>query len=298
MGGKNRPPTGTNPRILIIVNYLSVDGRYIKINLLRQVPNIPLCDNCNSSLKDIYPNDDGNYQCPSCRIETPHLHNSGFCNNDSLVNTRQNNYADRLTFLKATIRYKGEQQAVFIEDFEQKLDIYFDVNNCLPSGAEIRKLQLTGKIKGRKQRGPQTNRTIMYEALSEINPDNYGDINLICHNYWGWELPNIPSHIEDILINHYDRSQIIYEQLKGDRRSSLGADYRLFRQLWHIGFPCHPNDFKIVTTDSIISYYEDVWEKICFQIGDELGWKKFISIHVLVLYDYKTLDPPRSFITK
>jgi hypothetical protein len=69
----------------------------------------------------------------------------------------------------------------------------------------------------------------------------------------------------------------------------MDSEYRAFRELWHIGYPCHPLDFNIVRTTDFINYYEDIWEKIVNSVGRQLKWKKFIKIDILYNMDYETL---------
>ncbi len=151
-----------------------------------------------------------------------------------------------------------------------------------------------GNIPGRRRRGKETSRDLMSHALSAIGlSDNYEDLSLICHTYWGWELPTLTTEQEDLLMDDYDKVQVVFEQIKEERKSSMAVEYRVFRQLWHRGFPCHPHDFKIVTTEEIVDYYEEKFKKICSIIVEELGWLPFVSIYALTAYNYDTLQPPR-----
>lgn len=291
--GKNSTSTGVDTeRLRIIMGYLEIARKYIDINLIHVERSSQQCLICRSSLKGIYPNNSDMIQCPSCQVETHYLQPSPQ-DNYAANNASKSNYKDRETFIKAIHRYEGKQKTKFPDILMDTLDIYFR-SKGYPSRDIAVELKLIGTIEGRRRK-KGTSREIMLKALRETSySTHYEDCSLLCHLTWGSELPDL-TMIRDRVLRDYDLSQQIFNRVKGNRKSSLGADYRLFRHLWHLGFPCHPADFKIVTTPAIIKYYEEVWEKVCLEIGNELGWKQFARIEVLEKMDVDTLKISDNF---
>lgn len=260
--------TNKNLRHLVISKYLEIARDYIQINVIREFPAETKCKGCDSSINNIIIDESGLQYCPVCRIETEIIAQTPFYRDTNRVNTSlRNNYEDRDNFSKAIKRYQGKQPNRLPHSLPSILDDYF-TSYGLPTGEEVKKLPLDS----RGRRG-KTNKEMMYKALYDTGyASYYEDVNLICHLYWGWSLPDI-SHLEDAIIEDYDRSQRVYEFIKKDRKSCLNTQYRLFRHLQLRGYDCHLDDFKIVKTREILEYHEDTWKKIC----EHLNWT-FIEI--------------------
>src|SRR5581483_7244727 len=97
--------------------------------------------------------------------------------------------------------------------------------------------------RGRKA---NTNLVMMWKALHDINYSQlYEDAMLICHLYWGWILPDL-SHIEEVILSDYDKTQKVYKSLDKLRSSSLGTQFRLFKHIQLRTNDCDIEDFKIV----------------------------------------------------
>jgi hypothetical protein len=99
---------------------------------------------------------------------------------------------------------------------------------------EIKKLRLH-----QKEKRNTTSRQLMFEALGETNNSAYyDDINLIMHNYWGWDLPDI-GDLEEQIMEDYVNTQQIYNGIPNkDRNASLNIQFRLFVHLKALGYPC------------------------------------------------------------
>ena len=145
-----------------------------------------------------------------------------------------------------------------------KIDIH---NTGCPkyiSSKQIRQMKLSsdGEKKG-------TSRNLMYKALKDTGNSNYYDhIDIILYEMWGWKLYDF-SHLEDAIMDDYDKSQRVYETLPKDRKSSMNSQFRLYKHLKRLGFPCKSKDFRIPTTHDILEFHENIWSKIC----DHIGWK-------------------------
>jgi hypothetical protein len=289
---KIRKSDTPDERLQLILRYLEIARRYIDINLTRLIEDEEICSHCSMSIKGVYPDLNGVLRCPHCGVDGLPLFNE-IIQSDSSNSGGKSGYDDIETFDKAIECYIGGQKVEFSPELIEQLDRYFEQAGD-PIGEEVREMPLIGDIKGRRRRG-RTSRAMMVNALQSTgNTNYYKDSFLLSRHYWGWENPDI-SKVRNVITADYKVVQIVYNELKGDRKSSLGAGYRLFRHLWHIGFPCHPSEFGIVLTEDIIKFYEETWEAICNRVGKKLGWKPFKSIHVLIMMDPYTLRMPKTF---
>ena len=257
-------------RIILIERYLEIASRYISLSIYKK--NVNCCINCKSDLSLAVIGDDGIIVCSVCDVETVTVTQGINYDDDNSHSYKLANggYEDRSNFIKALTKYQGKQPNNFPSNLFDKLDDYFSSIN-LPIGSEISELPLNNTPKSSIKTRGKTSRNIMIKALSDIEGGNsyYEDINLLCKIYWGWILPDI-SELEPQILADYDASQEVFDRIKGDRKSCLNIQYRLWRHLSKIGHPCLPTDFKLIKTPAIINFYENTWETIC----NELGWNK------------------------
>lgn len=247
-------------RLKIIEEYLKIASNYYDLDIIREIDSVARCV-CGAEYEESEADLSGLQTCvcgclKEIMIKTPFYKDGSRVNNPS-----SNNYEDEANFYKAFLRFQGKQPIKLPEDLFTNLDDYFR-RLKLPIGEEIRKM----KLKRNGRRGP-TDKEMMYTALADRGYANhYEDINLICHVYWGWELPDI-SDLENAIMEDYRQSQKVYESLPKDRHSSLNSQYRLYRHLQRLGYPCKEIDFKMIKTPNIVDDYEEFWEKICTALG-------------------------------
>ncbi len=253
-------------RQTIIARYLDVARQYIEIDITQDIQHTNSCPGCGASIDDLVLDETGLVPgyCSNCGMERSMVSQSSCYQNQSRANTSsRNNYEDRDNFFKAMKRYQGKQPNKIPPEIYRQLDKYF-ADYGLPDAEEIKKRPLD-----RNGRREGTNRDMLFKALFDIGRSSYyEDVNLIGNTYWGWELPDI-SHLEDAIMDDYDASQRVFERTKTERKSCLNSQYRLFRHLRKLNYPCSEADFKIVTTREILEYHENMWKIMC----DELGWK-------------------------
>lgn len=256
----------------LISKYIKITNKYIKLDIVKTDILGNKCRGCDGSLSGALINEDGITRCPFCYTE--HI-NLIACVNDEtdttcpapVSNGQGSNYEDRKTFIKTIMNFQGKQPNR-LGDIEDRLDKYFTIIG-FPIGSEIRKLPLNKD----GTRG-KTSRDLLFSTLKELGLSiYYEDDWLICHEYWGWNLHNI-EHLEETLVVDYDLSQPFYEMFKGERKSNMNAQYRLFRHLERLGYDCFPDDFRIVKTPDILDFYERTWVKMC----EGCGWNKPIPI--------------------
>lgn len=238
-------------RIRIIEEYLSHARKYDNISISGNfVLDVSICGECGTSRKEY---EDA---CPQCGFIY------GILGYPVTISGSTSSYSDRSNFLKVLQRFQGLQKNTIKEDLFLTLDKYFE-SIGFPSREEIKKRPLDkyGYREG-------TSKGMIINALGSTGYNKYyNDINLICHMYWGYTLPDI-SYLIPLIMEDYDTIQpIIIELKKNILKSSINTQYRLFRQLYQRGYPCTPYDFKIVRTEKIINIYEWIWENVCVRMG-------------------------------
>ena len=250
----------------VISRYLDIARHYINLDIVRESDNNYKCLVCNLNFEntEIYDSNSYKFYCPNCNTEKQLISRSAYYKDSTRISTSsKNNYEDRENFEKSLKRYQGKQPVKFNQSLFISLDNFFKSYDGKYISENVKKLPLDHR--GRRL---DTNKDLMYKALFDTgNAIHYEDINLICHLYWGWKLPDV-SHLEDDIMNDYDLSQKVYESIKTDRKSCLNTQYRLFRHLRRRGHNCRADDFKIVKTRDILEYHENMWEQIC----NTLGW--------------------------
>jgi hypothetical protein len=254
----------TELRHLVISSYLEIARKYIIVDVIRDISANTKCQGCGTDLSDLAEDESGIQKCLVCGVEKISLVRTPFYRDVERVNTSERNgYDNAENFEKALMRYQGKQPNRLPSALFTDLDKYFQSYH-LPTAEQVRKQPLLSN--GTKQ---GTSREIMLGALSDTGyTAYYEDLNLICHLYWGWNLPDV-SHLEEVIMDDYRRAQQIFDRIPKDRKSCLNSQYRLFKHLQHRHHPCSIDDFKVVKTRDILEYHDDTWRVICAEAGWE-----------------------------
>jgi hypothetical protein len=243
-------------RRFVIEKYIDIFKNYHDINITYPCNTKTLCQVCKYDLTKYMSEDVGGVVCPRCNTEKTILMHTCIVSDSKFSNTKDG-YEDRENFWKALQRFQGKQNNHIPERLYKELDEYFK-SFGLPCGEEICKFELSKK----GTRG-NTSRSMMFKALSETNNSVfYEDVNLICHLYWGWLLPDISAD-EDQIMNDYDMTQDVFKKIPKDRRSSLNAQYRLWQHLRIRGYKYPIDDFKIVKTPDILVEHDRIMKIMC-----------------------------------
>ncbi len=242
-----------NKKLMLIDFYIQTCKKYIEMDFIRENKgNDKQKLTCYGCQKELDGNliDENLISCDFCGTQRHCFYpNTSQIELSKSVSSKED-YEDRENFQKAILHYQGKQNTVIPDSLYRHLDEYF-TSLSLPTGSVVRSLPLNAH--GRKD---NTSRDMMYRALQDTNNAAfYEDINLICHLYWGWTLPDI-THLEAQLIKDYDMTQEVYKQINKNRKSSLNAQYRLYKHLQALNYPCNIGDFKIVKTPDILEYHD------------------------------------------
>jgi hypothetical protein len=249
-------------RLNIIEQYLIVASRYINITYTKVGSTKARCPGCKTDFSKTHVDvDNGLCICNNCSFERENLSMESHYRDAKRVNIGgRNNYDDIDNFKRKMDKFQGKCKSPPDKIYEQ-LDEYF-VTIKKPTGEVIRKLPLlpNGKKAG-------TNKLMLITALSETNNSAYyEDANLIAHEYWGWELPDL-SALEAAITDIYIRTQKVYEEIpdKG-REAAMNTEVRLFLILKGLNYKgCHSEieDFKFPTSHESLEFHQEMWWIMC-----------------------------------
>jgi hypothetical protein len=244
-------------RVNIIEKYLDIARKYISISVMRaHTNNVPRCSGCNNILKATMINEYGNSQCAICAVEHQMvIYTKTNVDNEHISGKKTDDSFENL--MKAFYAYQGLQDIHIPDIIYCKLDEYFLAHN-LPKGEEVRKLPMN-----RRGRRGNTTPNMIWTALEKIGHTEYNDdCYLIARNYWDWELPNLIQH-EQLFKQHYISTQQVFNSMTPEekgRSSSLGTQYRLWRELEYIGHECYPEDFRIAENEESRRIHDRLWK--------------------------------------
>lgn len=248
-------------KLKIIELYLRVARKYINIDIRRvKKEESDICQGCGNLIKDTYyTNEIKMYICSICGVQKQYENNSTSENTSSQTSELEN----LNNYLRALNRQQGLQSINIPPRLYEDLDNYFTSSsiNKLP-GCRIKKLPLDSR--GKKE---GTNHKMLYIALEKTGySDFYEDANVIAHNYWGWKLPSYSAY-KSILIDRYKKMQPIFDHMVDKTRTSnINTQYRIFKDLEGVGYPCSVDEFKLPED---ISELERIYKYMCDNCGDE-----------------------------
>lgn len=249
------PPNET--RHQIIAEFLEIARKYIPLDVVRKIPKSQECPRCGRDIGGIALDGQGIRRCHDCGYEEANIIPAAYYKDSERVSsTNRTNYEDKENYIKSVQRYQGKQPNKLPAELFIELDAYFKAYG-LPTGEDVRKMPFNpdGRTRG------QTSLEMLWKALQERKyTEFYDDSNLITHLYWGWKLPDC-SHLEDIILEDYTRTQAVFETEPKERTSSLNTQYRLYQHLQARGFPCVPGDFKMIKGESL-EYHNQICEKM------------------------------------
>lgn len=245
-------------RLYIIKQYLDIAKKYIPLNVVRIIPNERSCPGCGQDLTFVDPEDYSIERCQECGFERLNLIKPSFCKEVNNQNKPVSNsdYEDKENFIKALECYLGEQKPP-PESLFRALDNWAEKYNH-PYKEEIKQLPLNDD----GTRGEYGKSMLLQALADEGYAEYYKDVKLIGHLHWGWKLPSVTQQERDLIIQDYDNTQKIFNEIPKERKSSLNTQYRLYRHLEARKIPCRPTDFKLPTTPGILEEQDIFWREM------------------------------------
>jgi hypothetical protein len=245
-------------QLIIVEKYLSIAKYFHDITITYPETKIYVCNGCGNDISKLIKDSSGICVCEICGVEKVVLMQNIIISENRGIAMKEG-YEDRENFEKALHRFQGKQINPPPKRLYKELDQFFlSYNPPLPVGEEIKKLPLlpNGTKKG-------TSHSMIIFALGETNNSAfYEDVNLICHLYWGYPLPDLSKDEENIM-NDYDKTQEIYRKIPKERKSSLNTQYRLCQHLRIRGYNYPLELFKMVKTPEILADLDRIMEIMC-----------------------------------
>lgn len=235
-------------RLNIISKYLNIASKYVKLNISQDALFVGnTCLICGNMCVD-----NGEVlECLTCGSQLPRV-------KETSNHTETNSYDSKQNFIKRLNKLEGKDAVIPYNLYEQ-LDTYCADNNY-PTSSMIKELPLLhdGTKAGTSLKFLQT-------LLKETKNTAYReDLNLIAHEYWGWELYDLSHYKQDIL-RDYDTLENVYTHLKDEgETSSPNVQYKLYKLVSRY-YNCHkshfklPQDTKKLEEKTILAYKQLNW---------------------------------------
>ncbi|RLI50968.1 hypothetical protein DRO61_03165 [Candidatus Bathyarchaeota archaeon] len=253
----NNKVLGVSKSSELISRYLCIAQEYIEIDNLQYHPEklrCPACQGVEFKMDD----ENSTYICTFCFTEIDVLDDTpSFKDTDRVNMSSRYTYTKRGHFVDAMKRFQGTQNTD-----PQKIKNVVDILLV-----EMERHNLKKNSDNRKE---QVTKDHLYMFLYENKLSGYyDDINLLYHIITGEPCPNI-SEYEDTLLDLFEKQEYAYRQVQDpDRINSLNVNYKLYKLLQKVGYPCKKDDFYILKTKNKEDEHDEVlrraWE-------ESLGW--------------------------
>lgn len=260
-------PEKRKKRIGLITEFFMLSEKYVPLDVIWSDTDASTCFKCGYDIAKLMESEsESDCYCPGCGLEIKSFRK--WHSEDS-----SSEYEDLSNFIKKMDHYVGREKIKFSPGLFESLDKYFS-GIGIPTGKEI-KLSVP-KIDGRRaivfnkdSSKIILSRNDMRKALNKTGfNDYYKNVNLICHQYWDWDLPSLDDQ-RDKLIDHYKKTEAVFKTIKDkDKKATINTDWRLENHLKILGYPYKSDDFKQIDTRHILEYYDSIWEIMCSRSGD------------------------------
>lgn len=253
-------------KLLYVEEYLAHASKYIDMSYSRRKEKKhQLCSACYSELKESF-HDSSTIQCSNCGAIFQTYCTKRTEKEGTYEKSGGNNPDDTLDNFKRSLnRTLGLQVDVPDNSLYELLDEYF-ISKGRPSGDEIKE-----EPENPDGTRGDTDHQMLWEALKKIRKTNrYEDSWLIGHNYWGWRLPDF-AHLYDKIVSHYVKTQAIFFQMTPEERgriSSIGTEWRKFKHLQLVGYPCEESQFKVPENTESMRNQQRIWKIMCERAND------------------------------
>jgi hypothetical protein len=246
-------------RVHLIMSYIELAMRYIKIKVTRKIRIYPECSICHHVMMPHSVTDEGYVVCVICgtREYKPGAKYDPIRSDNQVIEK-----SDEANIMKAFDRRACLQNIALPEDMEELLDEYL-AEHSLPSSAELREMPLV-----KRYRGP-VNHKLLWKALEAKGFNRYyKHSDLIGVKFWGWSQPQM-EHLRKDFIAIYRKTQAAFNSIEDKtRKSSISTQLRLYHQLELLGHDCDIGEFKIPTGASGVAEQEELWRKMCEMAND------------------------------
>lgn len=227
---------------VLISKFLRIAREYVQLENFTIRSSRLICESCNGTDFE-QSEDEAIYTCKACGNTLELLDDSPTYKDTDRVNMASRyQYTCRGHFIEAMNKFEGKQ------------------NTTIPQGV---KALLEREMKNHNLTVETTSKDHIYMFLSEKKLSNhYEDINLIYYMITGTEPPNITEH-RPRLLELFDLQEEAYAEVKDpERTNSLNVNYKLYKLLQLVGYPCQKDDFYILRTRTKLEEHDEKWREI------------------------------------
>jgi len=223
----------------IVLEYLRIAKEYVNLENFKQKPQKAVCGACHSN-NLIESDDDSILVCKECGNVVELLDDAPTFKDSERVNmSSRYTYTCRGHFIEAMNRFEGKQNT--------------EIDPIVIS-------TLKNEIKMHSLNEKTATKDHIYMFLSEKKlSESYSDVNLIFYLITGVNPPDITEYRNELLEMH-DQLEEAYESVKeSDRLNSLNVNWKLYKLLQLLDYPCKKDDFFCLKTPTKQGEHEQKW---------------------------------------
>lgn len=234
----------------LIVKYLRIAKDYIDVDLYSHKVTKTVCPSC-GGIDFTSDDENSSYVCKGCGFLVEILDNTPtFRDTDRVNMCSRYTYSRRSHFIDAVKRFQGKQNTTIPQEVIDKMKEEMVAHSLTES--TLTKDQL-----------------YMFLAENEFSK-HYEDLNLLYYIIAKVPPPDIGEY-ETVLIDMFDKQEEAYNKVKNvERINSLNVNYKLYKLLQLVGYPCKKEDFYILKTKTKEDEHDEAWEEICKIVGWEM----------------------------
>jgi hypothetical protein len=220
-------------------DFLRIARNYINLENLKQKTQKMICGECygTSFGKE---DEDSIMKCKGCGQEIDLLDDAPSFKDAERVNmSSRYTYTCRGHFIEAMNRFEGKQNTEINQNVIDTLEKELRLHNLDPK---------------------TSTKDHIYMFLSEKKlSDYYADINLIFFKITGINPPDITKYRNELLEMHDQLEQAYQEVKDSERLNSLNVNWKLYKLLQLLDYPCRKDDFFCLKTPTKQGEHEQKW---------------------------------------
>lgn len=244
-------------RIGVVGSYLDIASKYVTLEVLnKSAAQVDMtCAGCGTDLSAVTPSSRGARMC-ACGVELLGA---------KPVITAPREYEVWVNFLKTFKRHLGDITVSNISSVVNDLDKHA-VANDEPTGDYYRNLPLD-KYGMKEGTSPSD---LDYKLTRSGHTSCLDGYMYIGHVYYGWTLHTylgcrVPEMEQNFKAKQDEWDKMTVNEREGS--SSISNQYRLCRELQHIGFKCRLRDFNVSCNKNTTQRYDRVYGLMCKRAG-------------------------------
>jgi hypothetical protein len=232
--------TTTARKNQIILDYLRIAKEYVEISNFKQRTRRTLCEACHSSNLEISEEDGASLICKVCSNKNEVLDDAPTFKDSERVNmSSRYTYTCKGHFIDAMNRLEGKQNITIDPEILDVLRRELDLHNLTVNTAT---------------------KDHIYMFMSERKlSDFYADINLIFFLICGINPPDITAYSDELLemLEQLEEAYVVVKD--NDRFNSLNVNWKLYKLLQLVDYPCKKDDFFCLKTPTKQTEHETKW---------------------------------------